>query len=166
MVFGSQKYAVRVKLDPMALSSKAIGIDEVAAAIDTGNVRICRPGMLYGPDRAFTVLASGQLNNADAYKPLIVAYRNGSPVRLGDIADVTDNVENDKVAAWYFNGVEQHRGIILAVQRQPGVNTVAVTERRQTAPAHVPQPIAGLSRHVYPDRPVHVDQEFRRTTWK
>ena len=85
-------------------------------------------GVLYGPHRAFTVLASGQLNTADAYRPLIVAYRNGSPVRLGDLAEVTDSVENDKVAAWFFNGDDQQRSIILAIQRQPGTNTVEVAE--------------------------------------
>jgi HAE1 family hydrophobic/amphiphilic exporter-1 len=127
MVYGGQKYAVRVKLNPMALSSKAIGIDEVTAAIENGNVNM-PTGVLYGPHRAFTVLASGQLNTADAYRPLIVTYRNGSPVRLGDLAEVTDSVENDKVAAWYFNGVDQQRSIILAIQRQPGTNTVQVAE--------------------------------------
>jgi HAE1 family hydrophobic/amphiphilic exporter-1 len=152
MVFGSQKYAVRVKLDPMALSSKAIGIDEVAAAIDSGNVNL-PTGILYGPDRAFTILASGQLNNADAYKPLIVAYRNGSPVRLGDIADVTDSVENDKVAAWFFNGVDQHRSIVLAVQRQPGTNTVAVTDAvKQLLPTFRGQLPASVGLYVLIDR--------------
>ncbi|MGE5296655.1 MAG: efflux RND transporter permease subunit [Solirubrobacterales bacterium] len=127
MVYGGQKYAVRVKLDPMALSSKGIGIDEVSSAIDNGNVNM-PTGVLYGQHRAYTVLASGQLNTADAYRPLIVTYRNGSPVRLGDLGEVTDSVENDKVAAWYFNGVDQQRSIVLAIQRQPGTNTVAVTK--------------------------------------
>jgi HAE1 family hydrophobic/amphiphilic exporter-1 len=127
MVYGGQKFAVRVKLDPLALSSKGIGLDEVSTAIQNGNVNM-PTGVLYGPHRAYTVLASGQLNTADSYRPLIVTYRNGSPVRLSDVADVTNSVEGDKVAAWYFNGVEQERSIVLAIQRQPGTNTVAVAE--------------------------------------
>ena len=156
-VYGAQKYAVRVKLDPMALSSKAIGIDEVAAAIESGNVNM-PTGVLYGPHRAFTILASGQLNTADAYRPLIVTYRNGSPVRLGDLAEVTDSVENDKVAAWFFNGQDQQRSIILAIQRQPGTNTVAGRGGRQGAAAHVPGPTAGLRGDEHPVRPVALDQ--------
>jgi HAE1 family hydrophobic/amphiphilic exporter-1 len=161
MVFGSQKYAVRVKLDPMALSSKAIGIDEVAAAIDSGNVNL-PTGILYGPDRAFTVLASGQLNTADAYRPLIVTYRNGSPVRLGDIADVSDSVENDKVAAWFFDGAEQHRSIILAVQRQPGTNTVAVTEAVKTLlPTFRGQLPASVGLHILIDRSTSIKNSVK-----
>jgi HAE1 family hydrophobic/amphiphilic exporter-1 len=156
MVFGAQKYAVRVKLDPMALSSKAIGIDEVAGAIDSGNVNL-PTGILYGPDRAFTILASGQLTTAEAYKPLIVAYRNGSPVRLGDIAEVTDSVENDKVAAWFFDGVDQHRSIVLAVQRQPGTNTVAVTDAvKQLLPTFKDQLPASVGLHILIDRSLSI----------
>jgi len=81
-------------------------------------------GTLYGAHQAFTIQANGQLKNAAAYRPLIVAYRNGNPVRLQEVARVIDSVQNDKVAAW-FKGT---RGVILAVQRQPGVNTVAVVD--------------------------------------
>jgi HAE1 family hydrophobic/amphiphilic exporter-1 len=120
-VFGSQKYAVRVQLDPRALASRGIGIDEVAAAIRSGNVSL-PTGTLWGPDRAVTLEASGQLASAAEFRPLVVAYRNGAPVRLGDLGRVTDDVQNNKVAAWFVDT----RAIILAVQRQPGTNTVAV----------------------------------------
>jgi hydrophobic/amphiphilic exporter-1 (mainly G- bacteria), HAE1 family len=123
-VYGSQKYAVRVQLDPDALASRGIGIDEAAAAVEQGNVNL-PTGTLYGKFKSFTLQASGQLNDADAYRPLIVAYRNGSPVRLGDIGKVTDSVENDKVAGWY----KTTRAVVLAVQRQPGTNTVEVVDR-------------------------------------
>ena len=100
LVYGSQKYAVRVQLDPRALASRTIGIDEVAAALDKWNVNLPTGG-LQGPKQAFTIQATGQLYNAEAFKQLIVAYRGGAPVRLADIALVTDSVENDKIAAWY-----------------------------------------------------------------
>mgnify|MGYP001583414794 CR=1 FL=1 len=122
-VFGSQKYAVRVQIDPRALASRGIGLDEVQQVIDQHNANV-PVGTLYGEDRAFTLQATGQLNNAAAYRPLIVTYRNGSPVRLGDLGRVIDSVQNDKVAAWY-NGA---RSIILAIQRQPGTNTIEVVD--------------------------------------
>ena len=103
----------------MAIASQQLGIDEIVAAIQNGNVNL-PTGVLYGSHRAFTVEATGQLNSAKEYQPLIVSYRNGSPVRLNEIAHVFDSVEDDKVAAWYCNSVAQQRSIILAVQRQPG----------------------------------------------
>jgi HAE1 family hydrophobic/amphiphilic exporter-1 len=160
-VYGSQKYAVRVKVDPMALSSKAIGIDDVAAAIQNGNVTL-PTGILYGPHRAFTVLASGQLNTAEAYRPLIVAYRNGSPVRLSDIAEITDSVENDKVAAWYFDGTSQQRSIVLAVQRQPGTNTVKVAEAvKKLLPAFRGQLPASVVINILYDRSISIKNSVR-----
>ncbi len=157
-VFGSQKYAVRVKLDPMALSSKGISIDEVTEAIGTGNVNM-PTGILYGPHRAFTVLASGQLNTADAYRPLIVAYRNGSPVRLGDVAEVIDSVENDKSAAWFFDGTGQQRSMILAVQRQPGTNTVEVAEAvKKLLPTFRDQLPASVTIHILFDRSLSIKE--------
>ncbi len=122
-VFGAQKYAVRAQLDPKALAARSIGIDEVASAIVNGNVNL-PTGILYGAHQAFTIEASGNLNNADAYRPLIVAYRHGSPVRLGELGRVIDSVENDKIASWYNNV----RNIGLAIYRQPGTNTVEVVD--------------------------------------
>ncbi len=122
-IFGSQKYAVRIQLDPRALASRGIGLDEVQQAIDQHNVNL-PTGTLYGEHRAFTLQATGQLNDAAAYRPLIVTYRNGSPVRLGDLGRVVNGVQTDKVAAWY-NG---ERGIVLAIQRQPGTNTIEVVD--------------------------------------
>jgi len=127
-VFGAQKYAVRVQLDPRSLAQRGIGIDEVASAISSGNVNL-PSGVLWGPDRAYTVQASGQLQDAAAFRRLAVTYRNGAPVHLGDLGQVLDDVQNNRNASW-FNG---RPGIILAIQRQPGTNTVAVAEgvRRQ-----------------------------------
>jgi HAE1 family hydrophobic/amphiphilic exporter-1 len=122
-VFGQQKYAVRIQLDPNALAARGIGIDEVAAAVSAGNVNLPN-GVLWGPDKAYTLEASGQLENAAAFRPLIVAWRNGAPVRLQDLGKVEDDVQDNRVAAWY-NGV---RSVVLAIRRQPGTNTVQVAD--------------------------------------
>jgi HAE1 family hydrophobic/amphiphilic exporter-1 len=122
-IFGPQPFAVRVQVDPNKLAAHGLGIDQVAAAVAAGNVN--QPlGVLHGQHQAFTIQANGQLENAAAFRPLIVAYRNGHPVRLQEVANVVDSVQNDKVAAWF----KETRGIVLAVQRQPGVNTVAVVD--------------------------------------
>ena len=122
-VFGSQKYAARIQLDPRALASRGIGIDEVATAVSQGNVNL-PTGVLWGAKRAYTVKADGQLENAAQFADLVVAYRNGSPVRLRDVGRVVDDVQNNRVAAW-FNDT---RSVTLAVQKQPGTNTVQVAE--------------------------------------
>jgi len=122
-IYGTQKYAVRVQVDPDALVSHDIGIDEVQRAIGQSNVNL-PTGKLWGDKQAFTVQSSGQLMNAAGYRPMIVAYRNGNPVRLEQLGRVIDGVENDKAAAW-GNGV---RGVMLGVQRQPGANTVQVVD--------------------------------------
>ena len=122
-VFGQQKYAVRVQVDPNALASRGVGINDVEVAIATANVNL-PTGTLYGKDRMFAVQATGQLNDAAAFRPVIVTYRNGSPIRLQELGRVIDDVQNDKVAAW-FKG---KRGIVLAIQRQPGTNTIDVVD--------------------------------------
>ncbi|HJQ84245.1 MAG TPA: efflux RND transporter permease subunit, partial [Candidatus Binatia bacterium] len=126
-VFGAQKYAVRVQLDPHALASRGIGIEDVADALRRENVNL-PTGALYGSSRAFTVEATGQLTTAAQYRPLVVAWRNGSPVRLEDLGRVVDGVEDDKTATWYATPDRVQRSLILAVQRQPGTNTVAVAD--------------------------------------
>jgi HAE1 family hydrophobic/amphiphilic exporter-1 len=126
-VYGSQKYAVRAELDPRALASRGIGIDEVANAVVSGNVNL-PTGTLQGTTKSYTIQASGQLMNAAAYRPLIVTYRNGSPVRLQEIGRVIDSVENDKIASWFVTAKGQVRSVILAIQRQPGTNTVEVVD--------------------------------------
>ena len=122
-VYGSQKYAVHIRFDPKALAYRQIGIDEAAAAVANANVNL-PTGTLYGTHQAFTVQASGQLFDASHYNPLIVAYRNGSPVRLHQVGRAIDSVQNDKVASWFNNT----RAIVLAIQRQPGTNTVEVVD--------------------------------------
>jgi HAE1 family hydrophobic/amphiphilic exporter-1 len=122
-VFGAQKYAVRVQVDPEALAARNIGIDEVQRAIQANNTNL-PTGRLEGDKQAFTIQSTGILGDAASYRPIIVAYRNGAPIRLDQLANVQDSVENDKVVGWFNN----ERGVILAVERQPGTNTVAVVD--------------------------------------
>ena len=123
-VFGSQIYAVHVQVDPEQLSARGIGIDQVVSAVRNNNVNL-PTGTLYGPYKAYNVFANGQLFNAAQYRPLIVTYHNGAPVRVGDVGDVIDSVQSDKVASWYKNT----RAVILAVQRQPNTNTIEIVDR-------------------------------------
>jgi HAE1 family hydrophobic/amphiphilic exporter-1 len=123
-VFGSMKYAVRIQIDPQQLTARNIGIDEVSTAIENGNVNL-PTGILWGTDKAYAVESQGQLNNAADFGALVVTYRDGAPVRLRDLGKVIDSIQDTKRASW-FNG---QRAVVLAVQRQPGTNTVAVAER-------------------------------------
>ncbi|HEV7366301.1 MAG TPA: efflux RND transporter permease subunit [Gemmatimonadales bacterium] len=123
-VYGAQKYAVRIQLDPQQLAARSIGIDQVAQAVNNGNVNL-PTGTLWGTDKAYSVVSQGQLTNAADFGALVVTYRNGAPVRLNDLGRVIDSVQDTKQASWY-NG---ERAIVLAIQRQPGTNTVAVAER-------------------------------------
>ena len=124
-IYGAQKYAVRVQLNPLALAARRIGIDEGTNAIAAGNTN--QPvGVLYGNDESVTVETNGQLMQAADYEPVIVAYRNSAPVRLSELGKVIDGVENDKVAAWINTPDASTRSITLAILRQPGTNTVEV----------------------------------------
>jgi HAE1 family hydrophobic/amphiphilic exporter-1 len=120
-VFGASPYAVRVQVDPDALAARNIGIDEVQKAVQQSNVNL-PTGKLYGARQAFTVESSGQLTTAAAYRPLIVAYRGGTPIRLDEVGQVIDSVSDDKIASWY----NDKRSLIMGIQRQPGTNTVEV----------------------------------------
>jgi HAE1 family hydrophobic/amphiphilic exporter-1 len=122
-IFGSQKFAVRVQADPDRLAARGIGLDELQKAIQAGNVN--QPvGSFDGPRQSVAIQTNGQLETAAVYGPLIVSYRNGAPVRLNEVATVLDGVENNKVASWYVD----RRAIVLAIQRQPGANTVATVD--------------------------------------
>ena len=122
-VYGSQKFAVRVQVDPESVAARGIGIDEIATALEQGNSNL-PVGSLSGQVREYTLQSSGGLMKAEEYKPLIVAWRSGAPVRLSEIATVIDSVENDRRAAW-FDG---QRAFTLAIERQPGANTVRLVD--------------------------------------
>jgi HAE1 family hydrophobic/amphiphilic exporter-1 len=122
-VFGAQKFAVRVQANPEAMAAKGLTFDDLINAVAAANSST-PVGTLDGRHQSFTVQATGTLSHAADYKPIIVAYRNGAPVRLGDVAEIVDSVENTKVASWY-NG---RRGVVLSVLRQPDANTVKVVD--------------------------------------
>ncbi len=126
-VFGAQHYAVHVQVNPDAMASRGIGIDEVQQAVANANVNL-PVGTVYGKERSFTIQATGQLLQAAPYEDIIVAYTNGAPVRLRDIGRAIDSVEDEHTASWYNDATHHDRSIILAVQRQPGANTVEVCE--------------------------------------
>src|SRR5687767_172424 len=151
-IFGSQKYAVRVQVDPRALAARGIGIDEVEQAIARANVN--KPtGTLSGPHQAVNVQATGQLMDAAAYRPLVVAWRNGSPVRLEEIGRVIDGVQTDKVASWF----NDNRAVVLAIQRQPGTNTIEVVDAvRRLLPVFRQQLPASVGLDVVYDRSVAI----------
>ncbi len=161
-VFGGQKYAVRVQVDPDAMATRGIGIDQVEQAVAQANVNL-PTGTLWGRHQSFTVQATGQLTNAAAYRPMIVAYRNGAPVRLDQIGQVIDSVQTDKTASW-FNGT---RSIILAIQRQPGTNTVEVVDAiRKLMPSFRAQIPASVNVDTLYDRSVTIRdsiQDVKRT---
>src|SRR5262245_7768947 len=151
-VFGAAKYAVRIDVDPRQLSARGLGIDEVASAIQNANVSL-PTGTMYGSDKTFTVLANGQLLRAQSYGPMIIAYRNGTPVRLDEVARVYDGIENDKSAAW-FGG---QRTIYLAIQKQPGTNVVAVVDAvKALLPSLREQLPAALSLDIRNDRSIAI----------
>jgi len=156
-VFGSQKYAVRAQLDPRALAVKKIGIDDVGNALALGNVNL-PTGTLEGQKQSFTIQATGQLYDAAAYRPLIVTYRGGSPVRLDEIGRVIDSVENDKVANWYNN----ERSVVLAIQRQPGTNTVEVVDSiKSLLPVFSAQIPPSVKLEILYDRSVSIRESVR-----
>ena len=156
-VIGAQKYAVRIQLDPRALATRGIGIDEVSQAVQDQNVNL-PTGTLYGAHKAFTVQASGQLTAAEDYRPLVVAYRNGSPVRLQELGRVIDSVENDKTAAWFVTPTSMDRAIILSIQRQPGTNTVEIARAvRALLPSFRNDLPASVSLNILYDRSVSIE---------
>jgi hydrophobic/amphiphilic exporter-1 (mainly G- bacteria), HAE1 family len=126
-VLGSQKYAVHAQLDPHALASRQIGINEVEASLRNWNVNT-PTGSIIGPHKAFTLQATGQLMTADEYKDMIVAYRGGAPVRLGELGAIVDGVEDQRTASWFATRDTEQRAITLGIQRQPGTNTIAVAD--------------------------------------
>ncbi len=153
-VWGSAKFAVRVQLDPAQLASRNIGVSQVATAIRQNNVML-PTGVLYGKDRTLTLQATGQMNDASQFRRLIIAYRDGSPVRLADVANVTDDIQNNKSAAWY----DDERAINLMVQKQPGTNTIEVATRVKEALAEIERTLpASIKMHMQWDRSLSIQQ--------
>jgi HAE1 family hydrophobic/amphiphilic exporter-1 len=145
LVYGAQKFAVRVQVNPVEAAARNISLDDVRTVVAKANSST-PVGTLTGKDRNVTLLATGAIPHATDYRDVVVAYRNGAPVKLNQIARVIDSVENDKIATWFNDS----RAIVLAIQRQPDANTVAVVDlvrdklpamRAQVPPAIQMQPL-------------------------
>ena len=151
-VYGSQKFAVRVQANPDQLASRGVGLDELQQALTQNNVN--QPvGQLDGPRQTFAIKDSGQLSNAAAFRPLIVTWRNGAPVRLEDVATPIDSVENTRIASWHVD----QRAIVLAIQRQPGANTIETVDAiKATLPAFQAKLPAAIEMKVLFDRSLSI----------
>ena len=155
-IYGSQKFAVRVKVDPRELATRGIGIDEVESAVTEANSNAAT-GQLDTGVKSRTIEATGQVTRAEDFRELIVSYRDGFPVRLKQIATVLNSVEDDKNLGWY----NQSRGIVLAIQRQPGANTVAVIDRiRELLPGYKSQLPGGMKLDILYDRSLSIRQSL------
>jgi hydrophobic/amphiphilic exporter-1 (mainly G- bacteria), HAE1 family len=163
-VFGPAKYAVRIDIDPRKLAARGIGLDEVVNAIQASNVNL-PTGTMAGRERTFTVLADGQLMKADAFGALNVAYRNGNPVHLSDVARVYDGVEQDKSISWYMG----NRNISLAIQKQPGSNVVGIVDEiKALLPAFRAQLPPSVQLDVRTDRSLSIREsvhDVKMTLW-
>jgi HAE1 family hydrophobic/amphiphilic exporter-1 len=145
LVYGAQKFAVRVQVDPVAAAARNISLDDIRSVVTKANSS-APVGTLQGKEQAVTLLATGAMLHAADYRDVVVAYRNGAPIKLNEVASVIDSVENDKIATWFNDS----RAIVLAIQRQPDANTVEVVDlvraklpqmRAQVPPAIQMQPL-------------------------
>jgi len=151
-VYGAQKYALRALLDPHLLASRGISLSDVQTALDAHNVNL-PTGQLDGPHQALMVVATGQLANVNEFSKIVVAYRNGAPVRVGELAQVIDSVQDRRVASWYYQDGRGARAVVLAIQKQPGTNTVEVVDRvRALLPAFQKQLPESVSLDVLRDQ--------------
>lgn len=158
LIYGAQKFAVRIHADPHRLAARGIGLDELMKAVKAANVN--QPiGNLDGAKQNFAIRDNGQLVDAAAYRPQIVAWRNGAPVRLEEVATVHDSVEDNKRANWLVDKDRQARSIILAIQRQPGANTIATVEAiKAVLPAFQEKLPASVELKVFYDRSVSIHE--------
>ena len=165
-VQGAQKYAVRVQVDPNRLHAEGIGINEINSALQNWNVNL-PTGQLFGTNATYNIAARGQLMNADAFKPIIVSYRNGAAVRLDQVASVLDNVEDNKNASWlYSKAGAPRRAINLQVMKQPGSNTIAVTDAiRALLPAFESELPPSVHLTIRGDRSRNIREAFSDIQW-
>ena len=159
-VQGSAKYAVRVQVDPDKLEAEKIGINEIDTALQNWNVT--QPtGQLFGPEATYSILAKGQLNNADEFSRVVVSYRNGRPVRLNQVANVLDSVQSVTQRAWFITKDSQQRSITLEVLKQPGTNVIEVADAvRAVLPALQAQLPPSVHLGIRQDRSVNIRKAF------
>src|SRR5215831_8702505 len=151
-VYRSQKFAVRVQVDPVAAAARNVSLDDIRTVVSKTNSNT-PVGTLNGPQQSVTLTASGAMTKAEEYRKVVVAYRNGAPVHLDQVARVIDSVENDKIASWFNND----RAIVLAIQRQPDANTVAVVDSvRARLPQYRASIPSSIRMEVLMDRSVSI----------
>ncbi|MEA2952849.1 MAG: hypothetical protein QOJ96_2369, partial [Alphaproteobacteria bacterium] len=151
-VNGAQKFAVRVQVDPVAAAARNISLDEIRRVVVSTNSN-SPVGTLYGSNQNVTLLATGAMRKAEEYRKVVVAYRNGAPIKLDEVARVIDGVENDKIATWFNN----ERAIVLGIQKQPGANTIAVVDAiRERFPTYQAQVPAAIKLEILNDRSISI----------
>jgi hydrophobic/amphiphilic exporter-1 (mainly G- bacteria), HAE1 family len=151
-IYGAQKYATRVQVDPAAAAARNISLDDIRRVLVATNSN-SPVGTLYGPSQNVTLVATNAMRKAEEYRNVIVAWRNGAPVKLEEIANVIDSVENNQVASWFNN----KRAVVLAVQKQPGSNAVAVVDAvREQLPTYRAQVPAAIDLEVLADRSISI----------
>jgi HAE1 family hydrophobic/amphiphilic exporter-1 len=164
-VNGAQKYAVRVQVDPDKLLGQQIGINEVDQALQNWNVNL-PTGQLFGAHQTFNLKAGGQLNDAAQFKSIVLAYRQGRPVRLEQVATVLDSVENTRSAAWFYTRDGGRRAINMGVQRQPGINIIEVTDAvRAILPGLEAQLPPSAHLQIRQDRSKSIRKAFADIQW-
>src|SRR5262249_8295675 len=160
-VSGGQKYAVRVRVDPQRLRTLGIGLNEIETPLQNWNVN--QPtGQLFGPSRTWTINATGQLMNANAFRQMVVAYRNGAPVHLDQVATVIDSVDDTRSASWFFDPDAVRQAVVLSIMKQPGSNTLAVIDAiRAQLPAFRRQLPPSVQLIEGTDRAISIRAAFR-----
>jgi hydrophobic/amphiphilic exporter-1 (mainly G- bacteria), HAE1 family len=152
LIYGAQKFAVRVQVDPVAAAARNISMEDVRTVISKTNSNT-PVGTLNGPTQSVTLTASGAMTRAEEYRKVVVAYRNGAPIHLDQIARVVDGVENDKIASWF----NDNRAVVLAIQRQPDANTVAVVDLvRERLPQYRALVPPSINMEVLNDRSISI----------
>src|SRR5437870_902397 len=152
LVYGAQKFAVRVQVDPVAAAARGLVLDDIRSALAKTNSNT-PAGTMSGPRQDVTLAATGAILHASDYKSVVVAWKNGAPIKLNEIAHVVDSVENDKIASWF----NDERAIVLAIQKQPDANTVAVVDSiRERLPSYRAQVPASIRMQVLMDRSVSI----------
>ena len=152
LIYGAQKFAVRVQVDPVAAASRNISLEDIRSVVSKTNSNT-PVGTLSGPKQSVTLKASAAMTNAEEYRKVVVAYRNGVPVPLDQVARVIDSVENDKIASWF----NENRAIVLAIQRQPDANTVAVVDLvRERLPQYRAMVPPSIRMEVLNDRSISI----------
>jgi HAE1 family hydrophobic/amphiphilic exporter-1 len=164
-VNGAQKFAVRVQVDPDKMRAQGVGINDIDQSLQDWNVNL-PTGQLFGEHQTFNLKAAGQLNNAAQFKPIIVAYRDGRPIRLDQVATVVDSVENNKQAAWFYTKDGGRRAINMGVQRQPGINIIEVTDAvRELLPSLEAQLPPSAHLQIRQDRSKTIRKAFADIQW-